>query len=298
MKQKCRLSSVCTDTIGLIQLWFRLGFSPFARLWFPNALFMPFSLQISRLINMSTSGEVMREKECSTMLRYVLVFVLALCALGVVVFGAAAAHSSAMPRRPMRTVLPGLRSAVSHDSSAPKNHGASQETVGFEDEESLSAAAVVNENLSASTRYTVRVRLSGGDEQVISITAPPGGLQLEVRDMTGDDVRNDLVLRPALIHWPLIVLLNDGHDHFTVAISATLPSSVDSGSRASRSRQRPETAALTSSSPKAGPQASSRQILGSTLQRAFLPPLAQRVANQLAHRSVLGRAPPAFATLI
>lgn len=258
---------------------------------------MSFSLQILRLINMSTSGEAMSEKECSTMLRYVLVLVLALCALGVLVFGASAAHS-AMPRRPMRTVLPRIRSAISLDSSAPENQGASQETIGFEDKESLNAAAVVNENLSLSTRYTVRVRLSGGNEQVISITAPPGGLQLEVRDMTGDDVRNDLVLRPALIHWPLIVLLNDGHDHFIVAISATLPSSVDSGSLASRSRQNPETAALTSSSPKAGPQVSSRQILGSTLQRAFLPPLAQRVPNQLAHRSVLGRAPPVLATHI
>ncbi len=232
------------------------------------------------------------------MLRYVLVFILALCAFGVLVFGAAAAHSSATPRRPMRTVLPRIRSTISLDSSAPQNQGASQETIGFEDKESLKAAAVVNENLSLSTRYTVRVRLSGGNEQVISITAPPGGLQLELRDMTGDDVRNDLVLRPALIHWPLIVLLNDGHDHFTVAISATLPSSVDSGSRASRTRQIPETAALTSSSPKAGPQVSSRQILGSTLRRGLLPPLAQRVANQMAHRSVLGRAPPAIPTRI
>jgi hypothetical protein len=249
-------------------------------------------------MNMSTSGEAMSETECSTMLRYALVFVLALCALGVLVFGAAAAHSTAMPRHPTRTVLPRLRSAISHDSSAPQNRGASQETFGFEDTESLNAEAVVNENLALSTHYTVRVRVSDGDEQVISITAPPGGLQLEVRDMTGDDVRNDLVLRPALIHWPLIVLLNDGHDHFTVAISATLPSSVDSGSRASRSHQIPETAALTSSSPKAGPQASSRQILGSTLQRAFLPPLAQRVANQVTLRSVLGRAPPALATQI
>jgi hypothetical protein len=259
---------------------------------------MPFSLQISRLVNMSTSGEAMSEKECSTMLRYVLVLILALCALGVLVFGAAAAHSSAIPRRPMRTALPRIRSANSPDSSAAENHGPSWQMFGFEDKESLNAAAVVNENLPLSTLYTVRVRLSGGNEQVISITAPPGGLQLELRDMTGDDVRNDLILRPALIHWPLIVLLNDGHDHFTLAISATLPSSVDSGSRASRSRQNPETAALTSPSPKAGPQVSSRQILDSTLQPSFLPPLAQRVANQVAQRSVLGRAPPAIAILI
>jgi len=77
------------------------------------------------------------------MLRYVLVFVLALCALGVLVFGAAAAYSSAMPRHPMRTVLPRLRSAISHDSSAPENDGASWQMFGFEDKESLNAAAVV-----------------------------------------------------------------------------------------------------------------------------------------------------------
>src|ERR1700692_4278693 len=133
MKQKCRLSSVCADTIGLIQPWFRLGFSPSPVYGFRMLSSCLFHLQISRLINMSTSGEAMSEKECSTMLRYVLVFVLALCALGVLVFGAAAAHSSATPRRPMRTVLPRIRSANSLDSSAPQNQGAWRQMFGFED---------------------------------------------------------------------------------------------------------------------------------------------------------------------
>jgi hypothetical protein len=121
-------------------------------------------------------------------------------------------------------------------------------------------------------------------------------LQVEIRDMTGDNTPNDLVLRPALVHWPLIVLINDGHDHFTVAISASLPTALNPSRQASRSREIADAAALSSSSSKTGPQASSRQILALTLQQGFLPPLARRVTNQDGHRSVLERAPPSLET--
>jgi hypothetical protein len=157
-------------------------------------------------------------------------------------------------------------------------------------------AALIEHNLAFSTSYTVRVRLAGGAEEFIPVTAPPGGLQVEIRDMTGDNTPNDLVLRPALVHWPLIVLINDGHDHFTVAISASLPSALNPSRQASRSREIADTAALGSSSSKTGPQASSRQILALTLQQGFLPPLTQTVTNQDGHRSVLGRAPPSLET--
>lgn len=242
---------------------------------------------------MTGNHEAIKETECSATLRYILVFLLVLCAFGVLLFGAVAAHSTAILRHSMQTVFEPIQSSILREFPVRTTSDADvPETPGVGGTDALSAVAVVSQNLVLSTRYTVRVRLSGGDEQVFAITAPPGGLQLEVRDMTGDDVRNDLILRPALIHWPLIVLLNDGHDHFTVAISATLPTSVDSGSRASRGRQIPEIAALMSASLKAGSQFSSRQIWDSTLQRRLLPPLAQTVANEVAHRSVLGRAPP------
>ena len=86
--------------------------------------------------------------------------------------------------------------------------------------------------------------------------------------MTGDNIQNDLVVRPALTHWPLIVLLNDGHNHFTVAISATLPSAMDSGSRLSRSQQVPDGAVLVSFASKAGTSASDRQFLVPSFSKA------------------------------
>jgi hypothetical protein len=75
------------------------------------------------------------------------------------------------------------------------------------------------------TRYTLNLKLDIGSEQSVVVMAPPGGLELAVRDMTGDKVQNDLVVTPALLRWPLIVLVNDGHNHFTAAISAKFPNS-------------------------------------------------------------------------
>jgi hypothetical protein len=248
-------------------------------------------------MHMSANHGSAKEKECSTTLRFVLVFLLAVCSFAVLLFGAVAAHSTAMLRRPMGTVLLPFRSVIRHESLAPET-GGNAAPLGLEGSGGLGAAALVKQNLGPSTSYTIHVRLAGGGEQFIPVTAPPGGLQLELRDMTGDNIPNDLVLRPALIHWPLIVLLNDGHDHFTVAISATLPSSVDSGSRASRGRQIPETVALTSSSSKAGPQGGSRQFLAPNAQQNVLSPFTQSVTSWTGHASVLGRAPPTIAARI
>ena len=188
--------------------------------------------------NMSTSHEAARDAECSTTLRNLLLVLLVSCAFGVLLFGAVAAHSAAL-RRPKQRVAPPFPSGILHRSpavAAQANDSLRQNEL--DAGSALGAEAIVSENLAPSTRYTIDVRLADGSEQLIPITAPPGGLQLEIRDMTGDNVQNDLVVRPALTHWPLIVLLNDGHDHFTVAISATLPSSMDSGSRASQGRSK------------------------------------------------------------
>jgi hypothetical protein len=258
---------------------------------------MPFSWRIFTLIDVSANHEAARETECSTTLRYVLVFLLVVCAFAALFFGAVAAHSAAVLRRPMRLVLLPLRCAILHSSALEINGNSAQETIVAADR-APSAAAVVKQNLASSTRYTVHIRLAGGTEEFIPVTAPPGGLQLEVRDMTGDNVQNDLVLRPALIHWPLIVLLNDGHDHFTVAISSTLPSSLDSGSRASGAQQVPDTLALASSGSKASTSARNGQFRVPKLQPKLLFPLTQRVTNRTGHRSLSERAPPTIATRI
>jgi hypothetical protein len=244
--------------------------------------------------NMSTSPEAARDAECSTTIRYLLVSLLVFCALGVLLFGAVAAHSAAALRHPRQRVTPPFPAGILHRS--PAVAAQANDPLGEDEldaDSALGAEAVVSENLAPSTGYTIDVRLADGSEQLIPITAPPGGLELQVRDMTGDNVQNDLLVRPTLTHWPLIVLLNDGHNHFTVAISATLPSSVDSGSGLSRSRQVPDGAVLVSFSSKAGISASDRQFLVPKLQQDFLSSFTQSSTNQTDRISVSGRAPPA-----
>jgi hypothetical protein len=90
---------------------------------------------------------------------------------------------------------------------------------GSDGDHSLDAATVAEQVFGRYTVYTVRLQFASGHEQSISVTAPPGGLQPEMRDMSGDDIPNDLVLTSKLLRSPLVVLLNDGHDHLTVAVS-------------------------------------------------------------------------------
>lgn len=244
--------------------------------------------------DMSTNPKAENETACSAALRYSLVFLLVFCMVAVLFVGAVRAHSTATLRRPMQTILMPLRSTISKGSTAREDgSGDGLEPLGIDGDRGLGGADVVKQNLAPATRYTIHLRLAGG-EQLIPVIAPPGGLQFEVRDMTGDNVRNDLVLRPALVHWPLIVLLNDGHDHFTVAISAALPSSLNSLSRASRAQQVPGTTALESSTSKAGGLANSGQAIPK-LQQGFLSLIQQRVINRTGYASVSGRAPPAIA---
>jgi hypothetical protein len=245
-------------------------------------------------MNISASHEAARDAECSTTLRNLLVSLLVLCALGVLLFGAVAAHSAAALRHPKQRVAPPSPAGILHRS--PAVAAQANDPVGKDEldaDSALGAEAVVSENLAPSTRYTIHVRLADGSEQLIPITAPPGGLELRVRDMTGDNIQNDLVVRPALTHWPLIVLLNDGHNHFTVAISASLPSSMDSGSRLSRSQQVPDGAVLVSLASKADASASNRQFLVPKLQQGFLSSFTQSSTNRTDQISVSGRAPPA-----
>src|ERR1700719_433106 len=95
--------------------------------------------------------------------------------------------------------------------------------MGFGDAPRLDVEAIVDEVLALYTRYTLRLHPASGADQTIVVSAPVGGLELEMRDMTGDGIPNDLVVTPALLHLPLMVLVNDGNDHFTVAISASDP---------------------------------------------------------------------------
>lgn len=149
-------------------------------------------------------------------------------------------------------------------------------------------------SVSPSTHYSVHVRVGDDSDAVVPVSAPPGGLQQEILDMTGDNVRNDVVLRPALVHWPLIVLLNDGHDHFTVAISADLPGRVDSDTRASGESCVPASLALVSSNFAPDLGASNGRLFVPIPHSKVLASRAQRVVCGIDNSPILGRAPPAI----
>jgi hypothetical protein len=165
----------------------------------------------------------------------------------------------------------------------------------FEGDHSLDLATVVEQTIGTYSRYTVQLRLASGAEQSIDVKAPPGGLQLEMRDMNGDSVPNDLVLTPALLCWLPTILLNDGHDHFAVAVSVTDPDSLSSGLELeSRGNDDQGTVALMSSGSKAGGLMNGGGLLLSQVQDELLSPTTQAIAQSLGYSSSSGRAPPAL----
>jgi hypothetical protein len=222
-------------------------------------------------------------------------FVLAVCSsVG------AHSHLRTMSRRPARAVPRPAAVPAQRERAAPGNRGSgSLDAVDFDGDQSLDAAAVIRQTFEPSTRYVVHVHLPSGADQFIAVNAPPGGLELEVRDMTGDNVRNDLVLRPALVHWPLSVLVNDGHDHFTVSISGVYPGALDSGGdQASTPDRIQEIAALIFSSSEASALANRWGTFLPQLQQSLVSSISQAVATSSDRASSSGRAPPSAATQI
>jgi hypothetical protein len=165
---------------------------------------------------------------------------------------------------------------------------------GFDGDHSLEEATVVEQGFARYTLYTLRLQFASGAEQSIVLTAPPGGLEPRMLDMNGDSVPNDLVLTSRLLGLPLIVLLNEGHDCLTVAIS---PGSFAAGEdRASGPREVHRALALMSSRIKRGVLSSSGGLSYQQLQEKILSPLAYLCARNSQHPSAPGRAPPVFVT--
>ena len=168
----------------------------------------------------------------------------------------------------------------------------------YEGDHSLDVATVVERVFTGYANYTVQLHLASGAEQSIALTAPPGGLQLEMRDMTGDKVPNDLVLSPAIIHWLPTVLVNDGRDHFAVVISNHPPDSLLSGQDLqSRGNDRRGTAALMPSGFNAGNLTRGRELFPQ-LRELRLALTSQAVVPHWELTTSSGRAPPALITSI
>jgi hypothetical protein len=163
----------------------------------------------------------------------------------------------------------------------------------FNGDHSLDVATVIEQPSAGYTKYTVQLYLASGAEQSFVVSAPPGGLQVEMHDMTGDKIPNDIVLRPALVRWLPTVLVNDGHEHFEVAVAAPDPSSFSSGEElGSRRRESQTFALLMSSGFKAVHLPNSRRLFDPQLQECLFSSFTQTVTDRLGHASSPGRAPP------
>ena len=163
---------------------------------------------------------------------------------------------------------------------------------------SLDVATVIEQPSSGYARYTVQLHLASGAEQSVVVSAPPGGLQVEMHDMTGDKVQNDVVLRPVLVRWLPTVLVNDGHEHFEVALSDKDPSSFSSNEElGSRQRDTQTFALLISSRSKCVHLTNSSRLSGPRMQEHPLPSFTQTGAPRLGHALSPGRAPPLPSTI-
>jgi hypothetical protein len=186
------------------------------------------------------------------------------------------------------SALGGNAVSRSTDRSEIKNY-----FLDFDGDHSLDIATVIEQPSGGYAKYTVELHLASGAEQSVIVRDPPGGLQVEVHDMTGDGIQNDVVLRPALLRWLPTVLVNDGHEHFEIAVSGPDPSSFSSNEDlGSRSRDSQTFALLMSSGFKAVHIPNIRRLFDPQLQECLLPSFTQTVTNRLGHALSPGRAPP------
>jgi hypothetical protein len=170
-----------------------------------------------------------------------------------------------------------------------------QYLMGFDGDHSLDLATVVEQATGGYAHYTVRLHLASGVEQSIVVAAPPGGLHLEMHDMTGDKIPNDLILRPALLRWLPTVLVNDGHDHFAVAISGTNPDCFSCGQALdSQGSDGRGTVGLISSGFKTGRLVNDERLFLRQVQEGRVSLTTPTSAKSLSCSTSSGRAPPAL----
>lgn len=206
--------------------------------------------------------------------------------------------ASRLAKAPKRTAnRPSAGTGALFQGNAPSSSGRYFQVrryfLDFAGDHSLSTATVTEQASAGDANYTVELRLASGAEQSVTVAGPPGGLRIEMQDMTGDDVPNDVILRPALFSRLSAVLVNDGHDHFAVVEAGANPGDVSSPENlGSRHRPSQTFALLRSSGFKSIHLPATNRTLVPQLRRALLCPFAHSFACASARGSRLGRAPP------
>jgi hypothetical protein len=197
-----------------------------------------------------------------------------------------------LPHASAEAIFSGGETALSTSS---KYSEVSNYFMDFAGDHSLDAATVIEQGFGDYAKYTVQLRLASGAKQSIVVAAPPGGLRIEMQDMTGDKVPNDLVLRPALLQWLPTVLLNDGHDHFAVIESGTAQGCFTSAQEFAPSGSDGRgTVALMSSGFKAHALLKHGGLPLSRMTVEFVRPRTESVTKDIDHASSSERAPPAL----
>jgi hypothetical protein len=155
---------------------------------------------------------------------------------------------------------------------------------------SLEETVVIEQAFPQHTLYTVQLQFASGSQQSFAIVAPPGGLQPELLDMSGDNIANDVVLTSKLLGLPFAVLLNEGHDRLTLAISPGSFAS-DEGS-ASGPGQVHHASALPASGFRAGSLLTGDRALLLELKEKLVSRIVSPFTKCAEFRSSSGRAPP------
>jgi hypothetical protein len=170
--------------------------------------------------------------------------------------------------------------------------------LGCDGDHSLDGATITEEATGGHANYTVNLRLASGVEQSVVVVGPPGGLQIEMHDMTGDHVPNDVILRPVLFSLLPTVLVNDGHDHFAVVVSGADPDNFSSSEDLGSRRRNGQTFVfLRSSGFRTIHLSESKRMLVPRLRQCIFSPFAQSVASGAHCTSATDRAPPSAASI-
>jgi hypothetical protein len=113
--------------------------------------------------------------------------------------------------------------AIQNAAAASAGPGLTVAFADFDGDHRLDLASIQDgHSTSETSTYWIHFQFSTGGRQSIQLVAPPGGLQIEARDVNGDHAV-DLIFTTAWFRQPVAILLNDGHGSFSRAEPATFP---------------------------------------------------------------------------